>query len=247
VYHQRSFALPDGATEVVLVRHGASAPVVPGEPFPLVGGHGDPPLAPEGELQAQAAADRLAGEELAALFVTPLQRTAQTAAPLAAVTGLEPVVVPELREVYLGDWEGGELRIRAAHGDPILQRAQAEERWDVIPNAEPMEAFAERVVSGFEAVVDAVGPGAVAAAFVHGGVIGELCRQATGSRPFAFLHADNASITRLVVLADGRRLLRAFNDTAHLARVEGYARSTPIRSSRPSMSTTEAASGSAPS
>jgi 2,3-bisphosphoglycerate-dependent phosphoglycerate mutase len=247
VYPQRSFALPEGATEVALVRHGASAPAVPGEPFPLVGGHGDPLLAPEGELQAQAVADRLAGEELAGLFVTPLQRTAQTAAPLAALTALEPVVVPELREVYLGDWEGGELRIRAAHGDPIILRAQAEERWDVIPNAEPMEAFAERVAAGFQAVVDAAGAGAVAAAFVHGGVIGELCRQATGSRPFAFLHADNASITRLAVLPDGRRLLRCFNDTAHLAGVHGYARSTPIRSSRPSISTTETASGSAPS
>jgi probable phosphoglycerate mutase len=53
-------------------------------------------------------------------------------------------------------------------------------------------------------------------AVVHGGVIGELCRQATASRPFAFVHADNASITRLVALADGRRLLRSFNDTAHL-------------------------------
>ncbi len=168
-------------------------------------------------------------------------------APLAALTALEPVVVPELREVYLGDWEGGELRIRAAHGDPILKRAQAEERWDVIPNAEPMEAFAERVAAGLETIVDATGPGALAAAFVHGGVIGELCRQATGSRPFAFLHADNASITRLVVLGDGRRLLRCFNDTAHLAAVHGYARSTPIRSSRPSISTTEPASGSAPS
>jgi probable phosphoglycerate mutase len=87
----------------------------------------------------------------------------------------------------------------------------------------------------------------VAAAFVHGGVIAELCRQATGSRPFAFLHADNASITRLVALADGRRLLRSFNDTAHLTEGEGYARSSAMRSSRPSMATTETPSGSAPS
>jgi probable phosphoglycerate mutase len=203
----------------VLVRHGASAAAVPGEPFPLVGGHGDPPLAPAGELQAQALADRLAGEELAALFVTPLRRTSQTAAPLAELTGLQPAVVPELREVYLGDWEGGELRIRAAQGDPIILRAQAEERWDVIPNAESMDAFAERVSDGLQAVVEATGAGAGAAAFVHGGVIGELCRQATGSRPFAFLHSDNASITRLVVLADGRYLVRCFNDTAHLAAV----------------------------
>jgi probable phosphoglycerate mutase len=33
----------------------------------------------------------------------------------------------------------------------------------------------------------------------------------------AFIHVDNASITRLVVFGDGRWLLRSFNDTTHLA------------------------------
>ncbi len=54
-------------------------------------------------------------------------------------------------------------------------------------------------------------------AVVHGGVIGEACRQATASRRFAFVHADNGSLTRLVVGADPRWLLRSFNDVSHLA------------------------------
>lgn len=216
-YPQRAFALPPDATEVVLVRHGASAAAVPGEPFETVeGGQSDPPLAPEGEEQARAVAARLGGDSFAGLFVTSLQRTAQTAAPLAAATGLVPVVVPELREVALGEWEGGELRIRAANQDPKFFEVIAAERWDVIPGAEPAEEFGARVRAGLEKVVEAVGPGAVACAVVHGGVIGELARQATGSRPFAFVHADNCSITRLVVFTGGRWLLRSFNDTAHL-------------------------------
>jgi probable phosphoglycerate mutase len=201
----------------VLVRHGASAAAVPGEPFEAVEGHSDPPLAPEGRLQAEAVAERLGGQRFAGLFVTPLRRTAETAAPLAAITGLDPVVVPELREVALGEWEGGELRIRAAHRDPKYFEVIEAERWDLIPGAEPAEVFAERVAAGLQQVVAAIGPGAVAVAVVHGGVIGELCRQATSSRPFAFVHADNASITRLVVFAGGRQLLRNFNDTAHLS------------------------------
>jgi probable phosphoglycerate mutase len=216
-YPQRAFTPPPDATEVVLVRHGASAAAVPGEPFETLEGQSDPPLAPEGEQQAQAVAARLAGERFAALFVTPLQRTAQTAAPLAELTGLSPVVVPELREVGLGEWEGGELRIRAAHRDPMFFEVIEAERWDVIPGAEPADEFAARVRAGLESVVAAVGPGASAVAVVHGGVIGELARQATQSRPFAFVHADNCSITRLVVFAEGRWLLRSFNDVAHLA------------------------------
>ena len=216
-YHQRQFALPEGATEVILVRHGASAPALPGRPFPLVDGHGDPPLAPEGQAQAAAVAEHLAGAGLGALFVTTLQRTHQTAAPLAERTGLEPVVVPELREVSLGEWEGGEFRIRMAQGDPVALQAVAEERWEVIPGAETLESLALRVRAGIEALVAQAGAGARVAAIVHGGVIGEICRQATDSRPFAFVHADNGSLTRLVILPGGRWLLRSFNDTAHLA------------------------------
>jgi probable phosphoglycerate mutase len=207
---------------VILVRHGASAAAVPGEPFESLEGQSDPPLAPEGERQAQAVAARLAQEPFAGLFVTPLRRTAETAAPLAAATGHEPVVVPELREVRLGEWEGGELRIRAAQRDPLFFKVIEAERWDAIPGAEPAEEFAERVRAGLGKVIEAVGPGALAVAVVHGGVIGELARQATRSRPFAFVHSDNASITRLVVFADGRQLLRSFNDVAHLSDHSGF-------------------------
>jgi probable phosphoglycerate mutase len=220
---QRAFTPPPDATEVILVRHGASQHIAPGQRFELLDGRGDPPLAPEGREQAEAVAERLAGEELHGLFVTSLRRTAETAAPLAARTGLEPRVVPELTEVGLGEWDGGELRIRAAHRDPLFFRVIEEERWDVIPGAEPMEEFAARVARGLDTVIEAAGPGTTVAAVVHGGVIGELCHQATGSRPFAFVHADNASISRLVAFPGGRKLLRSFNDSAHLARVEAAA------------------------
>ena len=158
----------------------------------------------------------LGGDEFSGLFVTSLRRTQETAAPLAAATGLEPQVIPELREVYLGDFEGGEYRIRAGRGDPIIKQVFAEERWDAIPNGESWEDFGARVTAGIERIVAAVGPDTSAVAVVHGAVIGQLCRQATASRPFAFVHADNCSVSRLVVGGDGRWLLRAFNDISHL-------------------------------
>jgi probable phosphoglycerate mutase len=219
---QRPFALPPGATEVVLVRHGASAAAVRDAPFPLVDGRGDPPLADDGVRQAEAVGRRLADAGLSKLFVTPLQRTHQTAVPLAAATGLEPVVVPELIEVGLGEWEGGEYRFRVQAGDPLLARVFAEERWDVIPGAESSEALEERVRAGIARIVAETGPDATAAAVVHGGIIGEVCRIAVRSHPFAFVHADNGSLTRIVVL-DGRWLLRSFNDICHLPVVTGPA------------------------
>jgi 2,3-bisphosphoglycerate-dependent phosphoglycerate mutase len=211
-YRQRQFVVPADATEIVLARHGASAPVRPGELQPILHGHGDPPLAPEGHEQARLLAARLRREHVDAVFVTGLTRTIQT----AEAFGRPSVEIPELREVFLGEWEGGPFRIHVANGDALALRVIAEQRWDLIPGAETMESLATRVKAGLEKAVAATGPGKVGVVFCHGGVIGEACRQATGSQAFAFVMNDNCSLTRLVRFADGRWLLRSFNDTSHL-------------------------------
>jgi probable phosphoglycerate mutase len=216
-FEQSPYELPPGSTEVVMVRHGASEAAVVGSKFPLVDGHSDPALSEAGKAQAEMVGKGLGGDEFSGLFVTSLRRTQETAAPLAAATGLEPVVIGELREVYLGDFEGGEYRIRAGRGDPIIQQVFAEERWDAIPNGESWGDFGARVTAGIEQIVAAVGANTTAVAVLHGAVIGQLCRQATASRPFAFVHSDNCSISRLVVFEDGRWLLRSFNDISHLS------------------------------
>jgi len=216
-YPQTDYSRPEGSIEVVLVRHGASEAVVDGETFELLEGQADPALSQDGERQALAAAAALSGEPLSALFITTLRRTAQTAAPLAALTGLEPVVLPELREVHLGELDGGAFRVAVARRDPLIAEVFAKERWDVIPGAESAEAFAQRTRAGIDRILDGLAPGATVAAVVHGGVIGELCRQCSDSRPFAFVHADNGSFTRIAVLPDGRRWVRTFNERGHLA------------------------------
>ena len=48
-------------------------------------------------------------EPIDAIYVTTLRRTHETAAPLAARLGITPIEEPDLREVFLGEWEGGHL------------------------------------------------------------------------------------------------------------------------------------------
>jgi probable phosphoglycerate mutase len=213
-FRQYRFVPPEGATTVLLVRHGESAPAHPERPFPLRDGHGDPPLDPVGERQAELLADRLQHERIDAIYVTTLQRTHQTAAPLAHRLGVSPIEEPDLREVFLGDWEGGQFRVRAAAGDPLFRQIWTEERWDVIPGAEVHDAFDERVWRGFQRIVSAHRNGTVMVVS-HGGVIGQLLHRVTGSSRFAFSGADNASISEIVA-APERLVLRRYNDTAHL-------------------------------
>jgi probable phosphoglycerate mutase len=214
-HRQARYQRPPGACEIVLVRHGESEPAVEGQPFPLVDGHGDPALDPVGEKQAELVAEALATEPITAIYVTTLRRTAQTAAPLAKRLGLEPRVEPDLREVHLGEWEGGLFRKHVADGHELALRMFEEQRWDVIPGAEPADVFATRVRDGLQRIA-ASHPDERVVAVAHGGVIGEAMVLACGaSRGFAFSGADNGSITRLVIGPRGWAI-RSFNETSHL-------------------------------
>jgi probable phosphoglycerate mutase len=213
-YRQFRFTRPPGATEILLVRHGESAPLREGVAVPLADGHGDPPLDPVGEEQAVAVAARLAVEDLSAVYVTTLQRTVQTAAPLLERLGIAPVVEPGLREVFLGEWEGETLRRYSAERHPLALRMFTEQRWDVIPGAEPAGDFASRVRAAVIGIAERHRDQCVAV-FTHGGVIAQVLAEASASRPFAFLGADNGSISHIVVDGD-RWVVRRFNDTAHL-------------------------------
>ena len=217
-YRQHRFERPEGATEILLVRHGESRPATAEAPFPLVDGHGDPELAEAGRVQAKKVGAYLKDLPITTVYVTNLRRTVETAAPLCRHLGIEPRVEADLREVCLGDWEGGLLRIKAYQKDPLYLQMQKEQRWDLIPGAESMEALQARVSRGIERIVSRH-PGELVVALLHGGVIGHLLAQATGAEPFAFNGCDNGSISRIVV-TQGVTLVRGFNDVTHLG---GYA------------------------
>ena len=214
-FSQRPYAAPPGSTELFLIRHGASADSVEGEAFELVEGQGDPPLSEVGRHQAEQLALRLAREPFDGLYVSTLRRTSQTAAPLVERTGLAPVVDADLREVCLGEWEGGLLRQMAVDRDPLFQQVMKEQRWELVPGAESRAVFGGRLRAAVERIV-ATHPGGRVLVFSHGAAIGELLAQASGAHPFAFLNVDNASISKLVV-APERWVVRGFNDTAHLS------------------------------
>lgn len=213
-YRQHRFAPPPGATDILVIRHGESQPATEHHRFPTVDGHTDPPLCDHGHVEARAVAERFVDEEISAIYVTTLQRTVQTATPLATALGIEPRVEADLREVYLGEWEGPVLRARIEQRHPLARQMFAEQRWSVIPGAEDDEALRSRIRGAITRLA-AAHPDERIAVFTHGGVIGALTAMVTGGEPFAFIGADNASLTHIVIHGD-RWILRRFNDTGHL-------------------------------
>jgi probable phosphoglycerate mutase len=195
--------------DVLLIRHGRSADVVPGSPESA-----DPPLHVDGVVQAQRLAERLAGRTLHAVYSSHLARARQTAAPLAADRGLEVQVFPDLEEVKLGDWSNGEFRRRAANGDPEWVAWSRTGRWDGIPGGEGDEAFRRRVAGVIDELA-AQHRGQRIAVVAHGGSIGAYVANLLGINRSLWLTVENTSITQLRIGPHGSMVVTA-NDCHHL-------------------------------
>lgn len=92
---------------LLLVRHGQTPSNVRGLLDTAAPGPG---LTALGERQAAEIPDALAGRDLDGIFVSALERTRLTAAPLAARRGLDPVRMPGIHEI-----EAGDLEMRSDH------------------------------------------------------------------------------------------------------------------------------------
>lgn len=212
-YPQMLYQPEAGACQVLLIRHGQSAPYVAGQPFPLVDGHGDPQLTDLGHHQAGLVGTRLAEERVTAVYASTLTRTQQTADPLAMKLGLTVNVEADLREVFLGHFEGGLLRKMSAENHPAVMAMRVKREWGELPGAETNAELVARTVR----VVDQIAadhPNELVAAFCHGGVIGAVLAHAADTSPFAFNGARHTSISHLVINPTGW-VIRSFNDGAH--------------------------------
>ncbi len=88
-------------TRVYLIRHGATEHSAEDR----FAGAIDVELSDEGRQQAQALAARLADDQIAAVYCSPLKRTTETATIVAQPHGLVPIPHEGLREINHGHWE----------------------------------------------------------------------------------------------------------------------------------------------
>ncbi|HET9076843.1 MAG TPA: histidine phosphatase family protein [Acidimicrobiales bacterium] len=172
---------PSPSTLVLLVRHGATpttGQVLPGR---APGLH----LADRGRAQAATVADRLAawsasarpatngkagpatgGRRISAVYASPLERTRETAAPIARALGLKVQTHRGLLECDFGEWTGAELKkLMKLPEWSTVQRYPSGFRF---PGGESFTAMQARIVTA----------------------IADLCRRHPGETVVAVSHAD---------------------------------------------------------
>lgn len=132
-----SWTPPTGAaTRLVLVRHGSTAHSADRR----LSGRNELPLTDTGQAQARALASRLATlSNVVAVISSPLLRTRETAAHIAAALSLDVVVEAGFQEIDFGEWEG---RTVAEVADIDAAALAA---WSASPDAAPPggESFAQ--------------------------------------------------------------------------------------------------------
>ncbi|WP_189228056.1 bifunctional RNase H/acid phosphatase [Streptomyces flaveolus] len=200
----------------VLLRHGETL-LTPQKRFSGSGGS-DPSLSAVGREQAARVAEGLARRgTIQAIVTSPLARTRETAAVVAARLGLEVTVEEGLRETDFGAWEGltfGEVRER--YPDDL-------NAWLASPDAEPtgggesFTATGARIAATRDRLVSAYA-GRTVLLVSHVTPIKTFVQLALGAPPESLFRMElsAASLSAVAYYADGGASVRLFNETSHL-------------------------------
>jgi broad specificity phosphatase PhoE len=160
-------------TTIFLARHGESDWNVEKR----FQGHSDRPLTERGRKQAHALADLVASEKIDAVYTSPLSRAQETAEIVAARAGLEPVALPELREVDSGSWSGlSRADVEARFGEGFSRWRSGGSGWK---DGETYEQMAERVIGALRTIAEDHPDGRVLV-ISHGGPIRAIHAAAEG-------------------------------------------------------------------
>jgi probable phosphoglycerate mutase len=146
------------STLLLLVRHGQTPTTGATLPGRAKGLH----LADTGRIQAGAVAARLAGlANVAGIYASPLERTRETAAPIAKALGMKVKAERGLLECDFGDWTGSELA--ALRKLPEWQTVQRYPSGFRFPGGESFSEMQQRMVSTLDKLAAAHRGGAVVA------------------------------------------------------------------------------------
>jgi probable phosphoglycerate mutase len=206
---------PPPPTLVLLVRHGqtpTTGKVLPGRAPGLR-------LADKGREQAEVAAARIAAlqtdkRRIAAVYASPLERTRETAAPIAAALGLRVRPAKGLLECEFGDWTGAELKKLAKL--PEWRTVQRNPSGFRFPGGESFTEMQTRITSAIEKL-RTDHPGETVVAVSHADPIKAAVAHAMGTHLDLFqrIVVSPCSVSAILYGVDGPIVL-AVNSTGDL-------------------------------
>jgi probable phosphoglycerate mutase len=195
-------------TTVLLVRHGQTPTTGKLLPGRAPGLH----LSETGQAQARAVGERLAKvPKIAAIYASPLERTRETAAPLASALGMKVKIDKGLLEADIGEWTGMDFKtVRKAPEWKAVHQYPSGFRF---PGGESFVEMQTRIVSALERL-RAAHAGETIVAFSHADTIKAAVAHALGTHLDLFqrIVISPCSVTA-IAYGDGGPLVLSVNTT----------------------------------
>ncbi|HJR24226.1 MAG TPA: MSMEG_4193 family putative phosphomutase [Acidimicrobiales bacterium] len=208
-------AAPPAPTLVLLVRHGqtpTTGKVLPGR---ATGLH----LSDQGLAQAETVAARITAlqngqRRIGAVYASPLERTRETAAPIAKALGLRVRPAKGLLECDFGDWTGA--RLRSLYKKPEWRTVQRNPSGFRFPGGESFTEMQTRITGAIDAL-RAQHPGQTVVAVSHADPIKAAVAHALGTHLDLFqrIVVSPCSVSAILYAPDGPVVL-AVNSTGDL-------------------------------
>ncbi len=195
-------------TQLLLIRHGINDMV--GQKR-LAGWLPGVHLNDEGRAQAEALAERLRNVPISMIYSSPLERTCETAEPLARVKQLPVTIREGLGEVRYGDWTGR-----------LIEELAKDDLWRVVqiypsgmrfPGGDSMRAMQARIVDELEAIA-ADHPRQIVAVVTHADLIKAALAHYLGVHfdLFQRISVEPASVSVVHLTRYGPRVVRINDD-----------------------------------
>jgi len=195
-------------TLVILVRHGQTTTTGTLLPGRAAGLH----LSDVGVAQAEAVAGRLGRiPNVAGIYVSPLERTRETAAPIAKALGVKPTINRGLLECDFGDWTGRKLAdLMKLPEWSTVQNTPSRFRF---PGGESFTEMQARMVGAIDALVTRH-PGGTVICVSHADPIKAAVAHASGSHLDVFqrIVISPCSVTP-ILMGTGPPVVLAVNST----------------------------------
>jgi probable phosphomutase (TIGR03848 family) len=204
-------------TLVLLVRHGQTSTTGTILPGRAPGLH----LADKGREEAKDVAARIAAlPRVAAVYASPLERAQETAAPIAAATGVPVTVDPGLLECDYGEWTG--LALKDLRKKPEWRTVQRYPSGFRFPGGESFIEMQARVTGTLARLVD-THPGDTIVAVSHADPIRTAVAHALGTHLDLFqrIVVFTASVTAIAYGAGGPTVLAVNATGGDLAPLAG--------------------------
>jgi phosphoserine phosphatase len=199
-------------TTLFLVRHGQTG----WNKEQIFRGTKDIPLDEAGRGEARRVGERLKGEEIKAVYSSPLSRAKETAESIAGFHSLKVQVLTGLTDLNFGGWEGRSLEeVKRQYPDLYQQWLQTPH--DVIfPGGEGLDAVSSRAMRVIEEIIERH-PRKTVALVSHRVVLKVLICALLGLDNSHFWNiGQDTTALNCFHYKDGRWVVALLNDTWHL-------------------------------